>query len=157
MKQKFFRAINGIFGKIELKASPIVLCSLMSSFCTPILLYATEVLDWNKKSLRSLENTYSQAFFIIFTTFDKNVVQQCQFYMGLLPIDLLIELRKLNFLSDIWTNIAEVSAMSSLHHLARWTDCEFNSLLAKFGLSINSRRNAYKPSVYRYFQSLLGM
>ena len=62
-KQKFFRAINGIFGKIGLKASPIVLCSLMSSFCTPILLYAAEVLDWNKKSLRSLENTYSQAFF----------------------------------------------------------------------------------------------
>ena len=115
-KQKFFRAINGIFGKIGLKASPIVLCSLMSSFCTPILLYATEVLDWNKKSLQSLENTYSQAFFKIFTTFDKNVVQQCQFYMGLLPIDLLIDLRKLNFLSDIWTNIAEVNAMSSLHH-----------------------------------------
>ena len=77
--------------------------------------------------------------------------------MGLLPIDLLIDLRKLNFLSDIWTNITEVNAMSSLHRLARWTDRDFNSLLAKFGLSINSRRNAYKPSVYRYFQSLLGM
>ena len=77
--------------------------------------------------------------------------------MGLLPIDLLIDLRKLNFLSDIWTNIAEINAMSSLHHLARWTDRYFNNLLAKFGLSINSRRNTYKPSVYRYFQSLFGM
>ena len=107
--------------------------------------------------MRSLEKTYSQASFKIFTTYDKNFVQQCQFYMGLLPIDLLIDLRKLNFLSDIRTNIAEVNAMSSLHHLARWTDCEFNSLLAKFGLSINSRRNTYKPSVHRYFQSLLSM
>ena len=106
----------------------------MSTFCTPILLYAAEVLEWNKKSLRSLENAYSR--FKIVTTFDKNVVQQCQFYMGLLPINLLIDLRKLNFLSDIWTNIAEVNAMSSLHHLAKWTDRDFNSLMAKINLSI---------------------
>ena len=72
--------------------------------------------------------------------------------MGLLPICLIIDLRKLNFLSDIWTNIAQVNAMSSLYHLARWTDRDFNSLLAKFGLSMNSRRNTYKLSVYNYFQ-----
>ena len=90
-----------------------MLCSLVSTFCTPILLHAAEVLDWNTKSLRSLKDAYSQAFPKIFTAFDKNVVQQCQFYMGLLPINLLIDLRKLNFLSDIWSHIAEVKAMCS--------------------------------------------
>ena len=32
MKQKFFRALNGIFGKIGLKAFTAVLCSLLNSF-----------------------------------------------------------------------------------------------------------------------------
>ena len=102
-------------------------------------------------------NAYSQAFFKIFTTFDKIVVQQCQFYMGLLPIHLLIDLRKLNFPSVIWSHIAEVKAMCSLDHLAKWTDRDFKSLLAKFGLSFNSKRTTYKPSVYSYFQTLLDM
>ena len=59
--------------------------------------------------------------------------------MGLLPINFLIDLHELNFLNDIWTKIAEVNAMSSLHHLAKWTDRDFDSLLATFGLSFNSR------------------
>ena len=49
--------------------------------------------------------------------------------MGLLPINLLIDLRKPNFLSDIWSHIDEVKAMCSLHHLAKWTDRDFNSWL----------------------------
>ncbi len=154
-KQKFFRAVNGIFGKIGLKASPVVLCSLLSSFCTPILMYAAEALDFNKKSLRSLENAYSQAFFKIFATFDKNIIKQCQFYMGLLPIELLIDLRKLNFLNGIWMRILDVKDMSSLHHLAKWNELEFELLLAKFGLEPNSKRNSYKPIVYMYFQNSL--
>ena len=60
--------------------------------------------------------------------------------MGLLPINLLIDLRKLSFLGDICTHIAEVNAMSSLHHLAKLTDCDINSLLPKFGLSCNLKR-----------------
>ena len=57
------------------------------------------LLDWNKKSMRSLESVYSPAFYEIFTTFDKNVVQSTMpIYMGLLPINLLIDLHKLNFL-----------------------------------------------------------
>jgi len=63
MKQKFFRALNRIFGKVGLKTSPAVLCSLLNSFCTPILLYACESLDWNNKSINSIENAYSKEFF----------------------------------------------------------------------------------------------
>ena len=86
MKQKFFRALNGIFGKVGLKTSPAVLCSLLNSFCTPILLYACESLDWNNKSIKSMENAYSQAFFKMFNTYDKHIIKQCQFYMGCLPM-----------------------------------------------------------------------
>ena len=100
-KQKFFRALNGIFGKVGLKTSPVVLCSLINSFCTPILLYAVESLDFNNRSLRSMENAYSQAFFKIFNIYDQSIIKQCQFYMGYLPMCFLIDLRKLNFFNNI--------------------------------------------------------
>ena len=70
MKHKFFRALNKILGKIGLKSSPAVLCSLLNSFCTPILLYACESLDWSKKLITRIENAYSQArMFFMFLKF----------------------------------------------------------------------------------------
>src|SRR5271165_3624467 len=45
VKQKFFRSLNGIFGKVGLQTSPTVLCSLVDSYCTPVLLYALESLN----------------------------------------------------------------------------------------------------------------
>jgi len=41
-KQNYFRALHAIFGKIGLNSSPVVLCSLVKTFCVPILLYAVE-------------------------------------------------------------------------------------------------------------------
>ena len=96
-KQKYYRSLNGIFGRIGTKSSPVVLCSLVNSYCTPILLYATESLNCNAKLLNSLDNAHAQAFYKIFSTYDKNVIKDCQFYMGCLPIGLNIDVRKLNF------------------------------------------------------------
>ena len=44
-RQKFFRAVNGLFGKIDVKSLPTVACSLIKLFCLPILLYYLEVID----------------------------------------------------------------------------------------------------------------
>ena len=38
-KQKYYRAINGIFGKIGMNISPAVLCSLINSFGVPVFMY----------------------------------------------------------------------------------------------------------------------
>src|SRR6476469_3478020 len=37
-KHKFFKELNGIFGKVGLKTSPVVLCSFIEQCCMPILL-----------------------------------------------------------------------------------------------------------------------
>ena len=83
------------------QSSPVVLCSLINSYCTPILLYALETLCLNNKILNSLENAYNQAFFKIFSTYDKDVISQCQYYMGYLPIRLTSDIRKLTFLTRL--------------------------------------------------------
>jgi len=49
----------------------------------------------------NLEKTYSQAFMRIFKTFDKNIILNCQYYMGILPIKLVLGQRKLIFLSKM--------------------------------------------------------
>jgi len=97
VKHKFFKALNGIFGKVGLKTSPVVLCSLIEQCCMPILLYASESICWSSSMIRSIDNAYSQALFKIFQTFDKNVIKMCQYYMYLLPIELKIVLKKLKF------------------------------------------------------------
>jgi len=100
-RQKFFSSLNGIFGKVGTNTSPEVLCSLVQAFCLPVLLYAAEALNYSERLLCSLEKSYSQAFFKIFKTFDKQVIRSCQFFMGILPIKLLISQRKLNYLSKL--------------------------------------------------------
>ena len=63
IKQKYFRALNGIFGKIGLNTAPDVVCSLIDSQCVPILMFAAEALNWSKKNLKCLENAFNQSFF----------------------------------------------------------------------------------------------
>ena len=50
-----FRAVSEVFGKIGLKSSPAVTCSLINSYCIPILLYALEAVTLNKNSRLNLE------------------------------------------------------------------------------------------------------
>jgi len=48
-RQKFYGALNGIFAKVGLKTPPEVLCSLVQSFCLPVLLYGAEALNYSTK------------------------------------------------------------------------------------------------------------
>jgi len=52
----------------------------------------------------SIENAYSLAFMKIFSTYNKEIVTMCQFYMGKLPIEMEIGVRRLNFLSKLVTH-----------------------------------------------------
>ena len=100
-KQKFFRAVNAVLGRIGTFSSPDVVLSLVESNCVPVLLYGLECVELNNSLLRSIENAYSQVFSKLFHTFDRSVIKQCQFYMGYLPAELKIANRKMNFLSKI--------------------------------------------------------
>ena len=85
-RQKFFRSINGIFGRVGMKSSPLVLMSLINSFCLPILLYSMEAVYLNKRDVTKLDSAYSQSFSKIFNTWDTNVVNQCQYFMSSLYV-----------------------------------------------------------------------
>ena len=101
-KQKFFRALNGILGKIGIFSSPQVVLSLVESYCVPVLLYGLESVELPKSVIRSIENAYFQVYNKLFHTFDRDVVKQCQFYLNYLPAELKLVSRKLNFYQDTY-------------------------------------------------------
>ena len=65
-KQKFFRSVNAIFGKIGTQRNSGVVLSLINSFCIPVLLYGLEAFSLkqsNVNKINSLLNTvYSKMF-----------------------------------------------------------------------------------------------
>ena len=150
IKQKYFRALNGIFGKVGLNTAPDVLCSLIDSQCVPILLFAAEALNWNKKLLKSLENAFNQAFFKIFKTFDKHVIEQCQFYMGYLPVSLLLDVKKLNFHTKI-----RCMEFNSMHIVVNRGADEYTALCSKYYFPIDLQYFNFKRAMWTYFERSL--
>ena len=69
-----------------------------------VLLYGLDCVELPKAVLHSLENAYSQLYSKVFHTFNKDIIKQCQFYFGQMPIELKIANRRFNFLRKICLN-----------------------------------------------------
>ena len=147
IKQKYFRALNGIFGKVGLNTAPDVICSLIDSQCVSILLFAAEALNWSKKYLKGLENSFNQAFFKIFKTFDRSVAEHCQFYMGYLPAIFLLHVRKLNFYTKI-----RCMNFNPLHILISRGDDEYVALCTEYNFPVDVPFFNFKHAMWSYFE-----
>ena len=136
VKQKFFTALNNIIGKIGMRAPPSLLCSLIKAKCIPILLYSTESINLSNKLVKSIEHAYAQIFAKIFHSYDPQVVEQCQHYMNFLPIRGLLDVRKLNYLAQLFNdgniNLQDVTANSVV---------EYTKLCAKYD---------FQPGIWNY-------
>ena len=95
-KQKFFGAINGLLGKVGTKTSPHLLISLIKTFCFPILLYGLVGITLNKTVYTALNSALFVACGKIFATYNKSIILQSLFYLYTLPLDMQIDLNKLN-------------------------------------------------------------
>ena len=142
-RQKFFAALNSIFSKVGLNSSPSVIISLVESYCTPILLYASECVPLTKSALDTLEKSMLQAYFKIFRTFDKSVALQCMYYMGQLPLEMKISIRKINFLTKL-------SKSNSLSLIAIFkSDNEIKEILTKFKIDSRSDLRQQFQSIFK--------
>jgi len=75
-KWSFYRAAKGIFAKIGRLASEEVVVQLLKHKCLPVLLYALEVCNLDKRSMQSLDFTLKKIFMKLFRI--SNIVQYCQ-------------------------------------------------------------------------------
>jgi exonuclease III len=145
-RQKFFRALNGIFGKIGAHSSTPVTISLINSFCVPLLTYGIESFNVTKSMYSTLESAYSAAFAKIFSTFDKDVIRQCQFFCHASPLCDIIDNRRLKFLYSMGKS--NNLAIQFLYEVAG--KAELNNVLRKHSL-LSCSINSWKHSIWDNF------
>jgi hypothetical protein len=89
-KLKFFRAFNGIYGKIGRSASEETVLALLNAKCLPILLFQTEACPMLSRDKQSLEFAMTRLFMKIFRTGSASIVVECQRSFNFIPIKLQI-------------------------------------------------------------------
>jgi hypothetical protein len=150
-RQKFYKALNGIFAKIGTHASPATTLSLVNSYCLPVLLYGTEALLIKSKVVKSLENAYRAAFAKIFHTFNNDIIVNCQYYCNMLPLSYIIDIRHLNFYNCLQTTSNDYLKL----HFLRSGSRDFKSLLNKYNLKSSDSRYCFKSKLWTAFAESL--
>lgn len=146
VRQKYFRALNAVFGKIGTRSSVSVTLSLISSFCVPLLTYGIEAFSVSQSMYNVLESAYSAAFSKIFWSFDKNVIAQCQVHCTTSPLCNIIDIKRLKFLYGI--SKLKRGPLKSLF-LTEGVN-EFHNLLSKHSLTTDSV-NSWKHCLWSNF------
>jgi len=152
-KIKFFRSVNGILSKLGSAPSINIALTLLNTNCYPILLYGLEALKLTKTDVSALSLPFNSIYMKLFQSFNKNVIRQCQFYCGELPLEYLLNLRTFIFYDKLrlsefspagvlfkWLGKAEYDAIASLYNLMScdnvvvikkkiWETFSFNALI----------------------------
>jgi hypothetical protein len=109
-KVKFFGAINSILGKIGTSSLNVAL-SLTEAKCFPILTYGLEAINLTKSQLANLCFVFNTIFVKLFSTFDKYVIEQCQFFTGFLPLNYKLDIMRINFLIALKENCSSPASI----------------------------------------------
>jgi hypothetical protein len=153
-KVKFFRSINGILGKLGSHPQINLTLSLTSTFCNPVLFYGLEALHLSKTDISVLTYPYNSVFTKLFSTFDKSVVMQCQFYCGHLPFDYAVDLRTLNFYAGLST---VSNGCSPANILYKWFgEVERAVIAGKYSVTDLDSPGVFKNKVHKAFENYIG-
>ena len=155
LKSNFYSSFNAIYSKLGMFNNPIVTLHLISTIALPCLAYAQEALPLTKTYLKSLEHHWSRVFMKLFTTFNENVVRQCQYFTGYMPLEHTLFLKKFNFLNALkfsqnWmlVSLFELTAVQELTSIY-----DHYSLESHVELSYNSMQKV----IYNHFESKINL
>ena len=118
-KAKYFGALNSLLGKIGTSSNIQVALSLTAAKCFPILTYGLEAITISKSQLSNMCFVYNAIFVKLFSTFDKLIIEQCQYHTGVLPFQYRLDQMRINFLfslSDSLSSPANVLFMLLGNH-----------------------------------------
>ena len=103
----------------------------MKTIALPSLTYGIEAISLNKTQIVTLEHPWTRIFMRLLTTFDQSIVQQCQFFMGHLPIRHTYSLQRMHFLTNIASSnnnlislLYEIFGRSDIRIIADQYNCE---------------------------------
>ena len=147
MRQKYFKALNGIFGKVGVKSSIAVSLSLINSFCVPLLIYGLDAIKLAKSGYSGLEAAYTAAFAKIFGSYDRSIILNCQFFCNYMPMIYRIDLKRMNFLYGL----------QKLNFSMQMLYCRFGridlcDLLVKYGIAFTDSMFCWRSKFWLHFE-----
>ena len=108
------------------------------------ILYGVETVPLKKKDLDGLTFAQNSIYVKVFSTFCKEILNQCQFYSGYLSIKYQIKLRLFNFYKNL-----KMNCDSPASFLFKWFDQnEFNKLCLEYSLNCNMSHNGVKANLW---------
>ena len=144
-KARFFRAFNAIYSKVGGFASEDVILNLIRSKCLPILLYGTEVCPLLSRQIHSLDFSITRLFMKLFHTGSPNIVKECQWNFGFLPLVNQLTIRTANFLQKF---IASENNICRL--FVETATVQLSSLFSQYGQNIKTA-SSLQGSIYDQF------
>ena len=94
-KKSFYRAFNGVFGKVGRVASENVVVELLKVKCCPMLYYGLESVPITRNQIHALEFVLNGCFRKIFRTGCNDIVHECMSMFNVLSPDSAIAKRKM--------------------------------------------------------------
>jgi hypothetical protein len=138
-KIKYYRAASGILEKIGNKDNSSVSLKLISSIALPVLLYSIETVRLNKSELLSLNHPRKRTFQKIFHSFDSQIIMQCHFFTGYLPVLRYYCMRSMSLLRNLSKSsnlllkqIYEISGHEDICRLASLLNCNVDSFAVSY-------------------------
>ncbi len=83
----------------DVNAIPLIL-SLTATNCNPVLMYGLDACLLSSAQISSLAYAYNAVFCKIFKSFDRNIISNCQYYTGTLPLKYAYDLGRLRLLAS---------------------------------------------------------
>ena len=153
-KVKFFTSFNAIYAKLGSSASAETLVHLLKTNCLSALLYNLEAVHLTKTNINQLAYPLDRSFIKIFHLKNTDSIRLCQYYMYQLPVEMLIDLRKLLF----WQKIRNSDCELLRHFFGYCSASSFDTLCINYNL-VNYRklnRNKIVENMYEIVRSKLG-
>ena len=125
-------------------AVTLPLCNVQ---CVPMLLYDVESMSLTNTEKIRLAHPYFRIFTKLFNTFDISIIKQCQWYMGCMPLEYVIDLRTIKFCEKLVNSRNHV--LKTIFMLNSYD--EMLKLKSKYGIDKNPRIS-WRTMLWSHFE-----
>ena len=147
-KSNFFKAANCILSKVGTN-NVAVLMSLVVTKCISLLTYGLTSVSLKNYEKSKLDNCLDLFMAKVFGTYNKNILRQCLYYTGYLPISLFVDLAKMRFMKS-FENLSDVNSLL-FYFFADNNMNELNELLYNYHVLENDNNAVMKNKVWTFF------
>src|SRR6266536_5696562 len=149
----FFRSFNGLYSKCGSRMAEPVMMQLASSYCVPFLMYCTESFASDEVCIAELGSCWRKSVRRIYGMPPCSPINDIIMFSGYLPIERLVDLRRLNFHKSII--MSDNERLKCLRTVCR--DNSYADLCNTYRVDASCSRGKMKAAVYNSFYILFNM